>query len=80
MRLPRTWVIGPLALQTMKTIVLLGTMVLIVTCATAQTFRVIHTFTGQGQNDDGRPLAGLTINQAGNLYGTTSGVVRWHSL
>ncbi len=38
--------------------------------AQAQTFSVIHTFTGGG--DGWWPYAGLTIDQAGNLYGTTS--------
>ena len=34
----------------------------------SQTFRVIHTFTGW--QDGGRPT-GLTMDRAGNLYGTT---------
>jgi uncharacterized repeat protein (TIGR03803 family) len=34
----------------------------------AQTFTVIHTFTGQ---DGAQPNAGLTMDAAGNLYGTT---------
>ncbi len=37
--------------------------------ATAQTFHVIHTFTGGA--DGGNSLAGLTVDRAGNLYGTT---------
>lgn len=37
----------------------------------SQTFKVIHRFTG-GQ-DGGNPFAGLTIDAAGNLYGTTYG-------
>jgi len=37
--------------------------------AQAQTFTVLHTFTGQG--DGSTPLTGLTIDAAGNLYGTT---------
>jgi uncharacterized repeat protein (TIGR03803 family) len=38
--------------------------------AQAQTFQVIHSFTGA---DDGAiPYAGLIIDQAGNLYGTAS--------
>jgi len=36
----------------------------------AQTFTVIHAFTGGG--DGGQPNAGLTMDEAGNLYGTTS--------
>lgn len=36
----------------------------------AQTFTVIHTFTGGG--DGAIPQAGLTMDAAGNLYGTTS--------
>jgi hypothetical protein len=38
--------------------------------AQAQTFTVLHSFTGGG--DGGAPVAGLTIDRAGNLYGTTS--------
>ncbi len=37
----------------------------------AQTFNVIHTFTG-GQ-DGAYPEAGVTLDNAGNLYGTASG-------
>ena len=39
--------------------------------AQAQTFQVLHAFTGGG--DDGFPLAGLTVDAAGSFYGTTSG-------
>jgi uncharacterized repeat protein (TIGR03803 family) len=38
--------------------------------AQAQTFSVIHQFTGG--NDGRNPLAGLTMDRAGNFYGTTS--------
>lgn len=41
-----------------------------VPAAPAQTFRVLHTFTGG--SDGATPLTGLTIDQAGNLYGTTA--------
>jgi uncharacterized repeat protein (TIGR03803 family) len=34
----------------------------------AQTLTVLHNFTGE--NDGGNPLAGLTIDSSGNLYGT----------
>ena len=37
--------------------------------ATAQTFTVVHAFTGGG--DGGDPMAGLTVDAAGNFYGTT---------
>src|SRR5271165_302659 len=39
--------------------------------AQAQTFAVLHSFTGGA--DGGGPLSGLTMDHAGNLYGTTSG-------
>jgi uncharacterized repeat protein (TIGR03803 family) len=35
----------------------------------AQTFKVLHTFTGG--TDGGLPVRGLTMDRAGNLYGTT---------
>jgi uncharacterized repeat protein (TIGR03803 family) len=38
--------------------------------AQAQTFSVLHTFSGGG--DGYTPYAGVTIDQGGNLYGTTS--------
>ena len=38
--------------------------------AQAQTFQVIHNFTGQGQ-DGGNPQQGLVMDRGGNLYGTT---------
>ena len=39
--------------------------------AQAQTLTVLHTFSGQG--DGAEPAVGLTMDAAGNLYGTTSG-------
>jgi uncharacterized repeat protein (TIGR03803 family) len=39
--------------------------------AQAQTFQVLHAFTGGG--DDAAAYAGLTVDAAGNFYGTTSG-------
>lgn len=36
----------------------------------AQTFQVMHSFTGQG--DGSNPANGLTLDRAGNLYGGTS--------
>jgi len=37
--------------------------------AQAQTFTVLHNFTGS--KDGGNPYAGLTLDEAGNLYSTT---------
>jgi len=37
--------------------------------AQAQTFQIIHAFTGK--QDGGWPYAGVTIDKSGNLYGTT---------
>jgi hypothetical protein len=34
--------------------------------AQAQTYTILHNFTGDGAG----PMAGLTMDQAGNLYGT----------
>jgi hypothetical protein len=50
---------------------LVATTMLAVPASQAQTFQVIHTFTGGG--DGGIPLAGLIADGAGNLYGTVSG-------
>jgi uncharacterized repeat protein (TIGR03803 family) len=40
------------------------------TSAQAQTINVLHSFTGYG--DGSAPTAGVTLDRAGNLYGTTS--------
>ena len=37
----------------------------------AQTFTVLHSFTDQG--DGGYPLAGVSIDRGGNLFGTNQG-------
>ena len=37
--------------------------------AQAQTLTVLHSFSGGGDGDS--PSAGLTMDKAGNLYGTT---------
>jgi len=49
------------------TLMLVGGLAL---SAQAQTFTVLHTFTGGA--DGYTPYAGLTLDNAGNLYGTTS--------
>src|SRR5580704_12576068 len=48
-------------------VILLGLTLVV---AQAQTFTVLHTFSGGG--DGANPLAGLTMDTAGNFYGTTS--------
>jgi len=48
----------------------LFTMALLTAAAHAQTFQVLHSFTGG--NDGAIPYAGLILDQAGNLYGTAS--------
>ena len=45
------------------------TFIALAISAHAQTFSVIHTFTGGA--DGATPMAGLTLDRAGNLYGTT---------
>jgi len=47
-----------------------GLAIVAIPAAQAQTFSVIHNFTGA--SDGGNPLAGFTIDAAGNLYGTTN--------
>lgn len=46
----------------------LAMIVVLATSAQAQTYTVLHTF--NGANDGGVQYAGLTIDRAGNLYGT----------
>lgn len=50
---------------------LLLVMVVAIEPARAQTLAVLHTFTGQ-HLDGSDPLAGLIMDSAGNLYGTTA--------
>jgi uncharacterized repeat protein (TIGR03803 family) len=62
------------AISCAVTVVLAITIALVLTAlltqlAKAQTYRVIYTFTGGA--DGAWPEAGLTVDQAGNLYGTT---------
>jgi hypothetical protein len=51
--------------------ILFALMAVATQSAQAQTFTVIHEFTGGG--DGGDPMAGLTMDSAGNFYGTTWG-------
>ena len=59
-----------LAILIMLLFFLLGLLFLLLTAhsAQAQTYTVIHTFTGGG--DGAYPVVGLTMDAAGNLYGT----------
>ena len=50
---------------------MLATGILVAPGAQAQTFRVIHSFTAGA--DGAVPFAGLTMDRAGRLYGTTNG-------
>jgi uncharacterized repeat protein (TIGR03803 family) len=49
---------------------LLGLVIVASSAARAQTFSVVHSFTGG--SDGAGPLAGLVIDRSGNLYGTSS--------
>ncbi len=44
-------------------------MIVLATQLHAQTFTVVHAFTGGG--DGGDPMSGLTMDSTGNFYGTT---------
>jgi uncharacterized repeat protein (TIGR03803 family) len=72
-----SWSQANAALAIMLTLVLLM-LVITVTAqpADAQTFQVIHNFSGQG--DGSIPLTGLTIDTSGNLYGTTGAGAAGH--
>src|SRR5579863_4717893 len=64
--------IGRMPLQPSLPLTLLCTLILFAgQLVHAQTFSVIHSFTGGG--DGAYPLAGLTVGPAGNFYGTTFG-------
>lgn len=45
-------------------------MLVLAPSATAQTYNVVHNFTGG--SDGANPVAGVTLDSAGNVYGTTS--------
>jgi hypothetical protein len=57
-------------LRSQKLVLSLATLFLLTILATlaaqAQTYTILHNFTGDGAG----PMAGLTMDQAGNLYGT----------
>ena len=55
---------------TVFSVTLLALILLNCGAAEAQTFIVLHDFTGQA--DGGRPTAGVTLGTGGHLYGTAS--------
>ncbi len=55
---------------TSRILAVLFAAIVLSVCATAQTYTVLHEFTGG--SDGGGPLAGLTMDTGGRLYGTTS--------
>jgi uncharacterized repeat protein (TIGR03803 family) len=64
---PRNHLLGAVALWILVGVLTVGTT----RPAQAQTYQVIHSF--GGLVDGAKPLAGVTIDQAGNLLGTTYG-------
>src|SRR5580698_1752880 len=56
--------------STCASILALGLIFAAAGMASAQSFIVLHSFTGQG--DGAWPMAGLTVDQAGNVYGTST--------
>jgi len=68
----RNFAIQTRAIGTIRSLtIVLALMSLTMPAAQAQTFTVLHTFTGGA--DGAAPMAGLSLDRAGNLYGTASG-------
>ena len=59
-----------LATKTMLALAFFLALTMASQSAFAQTYNVLYNFTGQ--SDGGNPTAGVTLDHAGNLYGTTS--------
>lgn len=55
---------------TLVSLTVLATMLTVASIAHSQTFTVLHNFTNG--SDGGEPQVGLTMDRAGNFYGTTS--------
>ena len=64
----RSWTRNWLAGSALATAIVFALVAVLAQSAQAQTFTAIHSFTGP---DGANPLAGLTIDRQGNLYGTT---------
>jgi uncharacterized repeat protein (TIGR03803 family) len=62
---------GKLRLLVFAPALLFALIIITTRSAQAQTLTVLHTFTGGW--DGASPFAGLTMDQAGNFYGTTAG-------
>ena len=58
------------AMAALAMAIVFALMVVLTQSAQAQTFKVIYNFTAGG--DGGYPFAGLTLDRAGNLYGTAA--------
>jgi uncharacterized repeat protein (TIGR03803 family) len=54
-------------------LILFAAIVMTASLAQAQTFQVLHAFSGEG--DDAAPLGGLTAAAPGKFYGSTSGKI-----
>lgn len=63
----------PLRIKGLVALGIVATILNVLPTAQGQTYTVLHTFSGQG--DGSSPLAGPTIDRAGNLYGTTTGFI-----
>ena len=61
---------GRNSLSVLRVLLFCALAMLALQTAQGQTFSVIHSFTGGG--DGYQPFAGLTLDQGGNLYGTTT--------
>ncbi len=64
----RGWIFGIDVWAVIAAYVLAFLMIFLATQLHAQTFTLLHTFTG---SDGASPVAGLTMDRAGRLYGTT---------
>jgi uncharacterized repeat protein (TIGR03803 family) len=66
----RSWMPGIDLWMTLAAFLLALLMIVLATQLHAQTFTVLHAFTGGA--DGANPVAGLTMDKGGNLYGTAS--------
>ena len=52
---------------------ILAAVIMSVPAAQAQTITVLHSFNSGSDGSGSNPVAGVTLDRAGNLYGTTNG-------